>query len=183
MIRLIGGPAVVAGLCLLVSGCDGGASAVPVQKAGAADAAPVRIADNGPGEGTRSSDARRTPVPKVDGKPMWSATRRFSAEQNARRAYERNGATFGASSVDAYVEKVHAFVSKPPRGSLTMKRTNGDTLIYDPAGNVFAIVTREGAPRTMFKPDEGLAYWEKVKSQEAARTEGRGRGQGGEGEG
>ena len=172
MIRLIYGPALAAGLCLLVGACDGGASAVPVQKTRAVDVAPAPTltSSDGPAETARPSAAGRAAVPTLDGRPMWSATRRFTAEQNARRAYDRNGAAFDARSVDAFVRKTHAFVSKPPRGALTFQRGNGDTLIYDPAGNVFAIVTREGAPRTMFKPDEGMAYWEKVKAQEAART-------------
>ena len=58
-------------------------------------------------------------------------------------------------------------MTKPPRGAQTLTRRNGDTLIYDPAGNVFAVATRDGAPRTMFKPDEGAAYWAKVKAREA----------------
>ncbi len=179
MIRLKSGPAAIAALCLFVCACDGGPSATPVQKAGAGGAAPAAADEDAPGRTGRYAD--RAPAPQVDGKPMWSATRRFTAEQNAQRVFERNGAAFEAKSVDAFVRKAHAFVSNPPRGSKTLKRANGDTVIYDPAGNVFAVVTREGAPRTMFRPDEGPAYWEKVKAQEAARTEGR--RQGGEGEG
>lgn len=168
MIRLSGGSAVIAGLCLLVSGCDGGASAVPVQKGG--EAAPATATSSQATPPHRSSDADRAPVPKVDGKPMWSATRRYTAEQNARRAFERNGAAFGADTVDAFVRKAHAFTSKPPKGALFLSRDNGDRLIYDPAGNVFAIASAEGAPRTMFKPDTGMAYWEQVKVQEADRA-------------
>jgi len=175
MIRLSGGSAVIAGLCLLISGCDGGASAVPAQKAGdAAPAATVASEASSP-DRSRSSDADRAPVPRVDGKPMWSATRRYTAEQNARRAFERNGAAFGADSVDTFVRKAHAFTSRPPKGSLFLSRDNGDRLIYDPAGNVFAIASAEGAPRTMFKPDTGMAYWEQVKVDEADRAARRGR--------
>ena len=182
MNRLTGGPAVIAGLCLLLGGCDGGASAVPVQKAGDIPRAMAASSDAaGPNE-SRSPDADRPPVPKVDGRPMWSATRRYTAEQNARRAFERNGAAFGADTVDAFVRKAHAFTAKPPKGSLFLTRDNGDRLIYDPAGNVFAIASADGAPRTMFKPDEGLAYWEQVKVDEAdraARRRQRGDGDGG----
>lgn len=170
MIRLSGGSAVIAGLCLLVSGCDGGASAVPVQGAGGravATAASSEASSSGP---SRSADADRAPVPKVDGRPMWSATRRYTAEQNARRAFERNGAAFGADTVDAFVRKAHAFTARPPKGALFLTRENGDRLIYDPAANVFAIASAEGAPRTMFKPDTGMAYWEQVKVDEADRA-------------
>lgn len=170
MIRLSGDSAVIAGLCLLLSGCDGGASAVPVQKAGDIAQATATASEASSGDRSRVSDAGRAPVPKVDGRPMWSATRRYTAEQNARRAFERNGAAFGADTVDAFVRKAHAFTAKPPKGSLFLSRDNGDRLIYDPAGNVFAIASAEGAPRTMFKPDTGMAYWEQVKVQEADRA-------------
>ncbi len=170
MIRLSGGSAVVAGLCLLISGCDGGASAVPVQRAGDAGQATAASSQASFADRPGSSDADRSPVPKVDGRPMWSATRRYTAEQNARRAFERNGAAFGADTVDAFVRKAHAFTARPPKGSLFLTRDNGDRLIYDPAGNVFAIASADGAPRTMFKPDTGMAYWEQVKVQEADRA-------------
>lgn len=172
MTRLNRGAPAIAILCLLAGACDGGASAVPVQKAGAVPTG----AEGRSGTalrldaGSATSAERRAPAPEIDGRPMWSATRRFTAEQNARRVFERNGAAFGVSTVDAFVEKAHAFVSRPPRGALTLTRSNGDTLIYDPAANVFAVVNREGAPRTMFKPDEGAGYWETVKAQEAARA-------------
>lgn len=170
MNRLTGGPAVFAGLCLLISGCDGGASAVPVQKAGETPRAMAASSDAAGPNGSRSLDADRAPIPKVDGRPMWSATRRYTAEQNARRAFERNGAAFGADTVDAFVRKAHAFTAKPPKGALFLTRENGDRLIYDPAGNVFAIASADGAPRTMFKPDTGMAYWEQVKVDEADRA-------------
>jgi len=53
-----------------------------------------------------------------------------------------------------------------------MKRANGDTLIYDPKGNVFAVATKDGAPRTMFKPDDGMDYWRKQKERETQSASG-----------
>ncbi|MES2035688.1 MAG: hypothetical protein V4466_16100 [Pseudomonadota bacterium] len=152
-------PGVVA--TLLLAACDGGASAVPL-RADAARTPTVQAAE----ASTEASDPREAPVRKIDGKPMWSANRRFTAEQNAERAFRRDGADFGAASVDDFVRKAHAFVTDPPPGVATLTRTNGDTLIYDPKANTFAVATREGAPRTMFKPDEGPAYWETVKARE-----------------
>jgi len=150
----------------LLAGCDGGASAVPVHRESAAASAPDE--SGGSSYGTaRAAEARAEPVRRIDGKPMWSASRRFTAEQNAERNFKRNGADFGAASVDAYIARAHAFVTRPPKGAQTLTRKNGDTLIYDPGGNVFAVATREGAPRTMFKPDDGAEYWARVKAREA----------------
>lgn len=159
---------------LLLAGlaaCDSGASAVKVPTGGQRAQAPASVVSEAGGEtGHGRSDPRHAPVKLVAGKPFWAANRTRSAEENAQRSFERNGATFEAKSADDYVAKVHAFVSDPPKGAETLKRANGDLLIYDPKGNVFAVVSREGAPRTMFKPDEGADYWAQQKSREARRA-------------
>jgi len=159
----------------LLSACDNGPSAVSKQPAGAQSAnasAPVRSygADRGGGSydnGAPRVDHRKDEVAKADdGKPMWAPSKRFSAEEGAQRQFERDGAAFDAKTVDQYVKKAHAFVGHPPKGTLTLTRKNGDILYYDPKGNVFAVASKEGAPRTMFKPDDGMAYWEKQKDRE-----------------
>jgi pyocin large subunit-like protein len=106
----------------------------------------------------------------VAGKPFWAANRTRSAEENAQRGFERNGETFDARTVDDYVAKVHAFIDNPPKDAETLKRANGDTLIYDAKSNVFAVVSKEGAPRAMFKPDDGPTYWSVQKAREARRA-------------
>ncbi len=166
----------------LLAGCDGGASAVKASKGrqvassegtsssgGGAPAAAGEVADAS-GAARQAADPRDAPVQLIAGRPMWAANRTRTAEENAQRGFERFGEAFGARTVDDYVKKTHAFVAKPPAGSQTLKRANGDTLIYDPAGNVFAVVTRAGAPRTMFKPDDGADYWRKQKEGQARRT-------------
>lgn len=166
-----------AGAAILLAGCDNGPSAVAQKQAAGTQMADSRMAEtagssgysNTGGSSDTTRDHRRDAVPEVDGKPMWSASRKFSAQENAQRAFARNGEAFGADSLDAFVEKAHGFVSKPPKGTLTMTRANGDKLFYDPKGNVFAVASKAGAPRTMFKPDEGMAYWEEQKTREARR--------------
>lgn len=158
-----------------LAACDSGASAVKAPKAGeraSAETTAPSASGGGSfeGEGSRRADPRDAPVKLIAGKPYWAANRTRTAEENAQRSFERNGETFGAKSADDYVAKVHAFVSDPPKGAETLKRSNGDLLIYDPKGNVFAVVSREGAPRTMFKPDEGADYWAVQKSREERRS-------------
>lgn len=144
-----------ASLFILVA-CDNGPSAVtPAPRAGEA--------------AQDASATARAPVPQVDGRPLWSETQRYSAQENAERAFARNGEAFGATDLDDFVRKAHAFVNDPPAGAETIKRGNGDTLIYDPEANIFAVATAAGAPRTMFKPDNGAAYWEEQKAREAER--------------
>ena len=162
-----------AGAALLLTACDNGPSAVADKQAAgtqmAANAGETSSATTYRNGDAAQEDHRRDPVPEVDGKPMWSASRKFSAQQNAQRAFDRNGQAFGADNIDEFVQKAHGFVSQPPKGTLTMTRNNGDKLFYDPKGNVFAVASRAGAPRTMFKPDEGMAYWEEQKAREAKR--------------
>jgi pyocin large subunit-like protein len=162
----------LAGAALALAACDNGPSAV-AQKQAAGTQMAANAADASADASFRSDGAtreeRRDPVPEVDGKPMWSASRKFSAQQNAQRAFDRNGRAFGADSLDEFVEKAHGFVSQPPKGTLTLTRNNGDKLFYDPKSNVFAVASKAGAPRTMFKPDEGMAYWEEQKAREERR--------------
>jgi len=131
----------------------------PVQ--GLHEAAPARTAEAGRNE---------APVRELDGRPIWSSSRRGTAEENAQRAFDRNGEAFGAKNLDDFIRKTHAFVTDPPRGTERLTRRNGDVLLYDPKGNVFAVATKDGAPRTMFKPDEGAAYWQEQKDREARQT-------------
>jgi pyocin large subunit-like protein len=163
----------IVGLTLGVGACDGGASAVKAPKAGdlasAAEPASDRDAPAYDSAPTRP-DLRDAPVRKVAGKPMWAANRSRTAEENAQRGFERYGAEFAAADVDDYVRKTHAFVGRPPAGAETLTRANGDTLIYDAKDNVFAVVTKAGAPRTMFKPDDGAAYWATQKAGQGRRT-------------
>jgi pyocin large subunit-like protein len=169
------GPALLAAGMLVLAACDGGASAVRAPKGGERAAADTTQAS--PPAETRRADPRDAPVRLVSGKPFWAANRTRTAEENAQRGFERNGEAFGASSVDDYVAAAHRFVSDPPKGVETLKRANGDTLIYDPKGNVFAVVSREGAPRALFKPDDGQSYWETQKARESRRaTASQGRG-------
>lgn len=150
-----------------LAACDNGPSAVvaerPAAEAPATDAparTPARAAENA---------RRQEPAPEIDGKPLWSATRRYSAQDNAQRAFARNGETFGARDVEDFARKAHAFVGHPPKGVQTITRANGDTLFYDPRTNVFAVADKAGVPRTMFKPDAGAAYWQEQKDREAER--------------
>jgi pyocin large subunit-like protein len=157
----------------LVSACDNGLSAVSKQAAGtqmATTNAPERSYGSDRGgtyDGARPVDHRKDEVAKADdGKPVWAPSKRFSAQEGAQRQFERDGAAFDAKTLDQFVKKAHAFVGHPSKGTLTLTRKNGDILFYDPKDNIFAVSNKEGAPRTMFKPDDGMAYWQKQKDRE-----------------
>ncbi len=134
--------AALAATVVVLVGCDNGGSAVETRERGAAE--PVGL----------SATAASA-----------EADRRETADAKVQRLYERNGAAFGARSADDYLQKVRAFTDNAPRGTETVKRPNGDTLFYQASTNTFAVVDGNGVPRTMFKPDDGPAYWAQQKER------------------
>ena len=136
--------ACAAALMVGLSGCDSGAKATA--------AAPA------PATSPVSSPAGEAQI-------AWAASRSRSAREAAQAQFERNGADFGAGTLDDYVAQANAFAEKPPQGAERATRPNGDVLLYHPASNVFAVVTAEGEPRAMFKPRNGAAYWAEQKSR------------------
>ena len=100
--------------------------------------------------------------------PLWSKSRKYSADDNAHYQYEHHGAEIGARSYADFLAMAHGFVHAPPPGVETLKRRNGDTLFYDARRNVFAVMTKQGAPRIVFRPRDGAGYWEQQKEIEAA---------------
>ena len=161
-----------------LAACDGGPASKPSRDQ--ADAGPSASstteagdrasADRGEGAQTPKVDPRTQAPPMLDGKPMWAANRRLTAEEAAQKQFARNGEDFGAKSVQDYARKAQAFVSNPPKGAEVVSRQRGK-IMYDAKSNTFAAATKDGVPRTMFKPEEGAAYWEEAKS----RPEGGGR--------
>ena len=55
------------------------------------------------------------------------------------------------------------FIERPPPGTLTKHRSNGDTLYYDPATNTFAVADFEQrrASHLLPGPNSGRAYWDR----------------------
>jgi pyocin large subunit-like protein len=114
-------------------------------------------------------DPRDAPIPLVDGKPMWAPNKKHTAQENADYQFGKNGKDFGAATEADYVARAHAFVDAPPQGVQKLARSNGDQLIYDAKTNTFAVATKDGAPRTMFKPRDGANYWRQQVEREQAR--------------
>jgi hypothetical protein len=150
---------IVAGVVALgLSACDNGASAVDTRDR-AAVSEDAKPADGGSGEeAAKSADA------SAEAKPVLTANRRETVDAKVQRLFERNGAAFGTPTAEAYLAAITAFTTRPPADAETVRRANGDTLIYQASTNTFAVVDSDGVPRTMFKPDDGPAYWAKEKA-------------------
>jgi len=151
----------------------GGATAPASQSgAGSSRYADAR-ASAGSGNYDRDDAPTRPPVPSFHGEPMWSDSRKYTAEQNATYHFQRAGADLGAKTLDEFLTKVHHFVDHPPKDVQVITRSNGDRLLYDPKDNLFAVARADGAPRTIFKPTTGAAYWDEQKTKETARASGK----------
>ena len=105
-----------------------------------------------------------------DGAPSANPARAHlgDSQENADYHFKRDGDAVGATSEDDFLTKVHAFVDHPPEGVETLTRSNGDKLMYDAKANLFAVVDKDGAPRTLFKPRDGATYWRQQKDSLAS---------------
>jgi len=179
-------------LFTLLAACDAGPSAVLEDGKGQAPAAQVAPAPSPqPAQAPSAADTAEAPAPKALPQndavrlragaiadisrtrygewPLWSSNRKYSAYENATYHFEKHGAEVGARSYEEWLAMVHGFIHSPPAGVETIRRNNGDTLFYDTRRNIFAVMTKKGAPRTLFRPYEGAAYWAKQKQIEAER--------------
>lgn len=159
----------VAGL----AGCGGQDLAQPARDHSAAeelaeapveDAAPAR--ERQAARPPRTSDAAS--IRKIGGKPMWADNQRYSAQENADYQFRQHGQELDVADLDGFLVKVHGFVNDPPKGAKTIRRANGDALIWDARSGLFGVVREDGAPRTVFKPDDGDAYWAQQVRENAA---------------
>ena len=149
-----------------LGGCGNGGSAVETRDRTGEGAEAVLVPTAGPA-------AQAAAANREEAKPVLTANRRETVDAKVARLFERNGADFGAASAEDYLAKVQAFSTRPPAGTERAERPNGDVLLYHAATNTFAVVSRDGVAKTMFKPRDGATYWAEQKA--AAPTFGRAR--------
>ena len=156
--------------CSRGNGDSGAVSGSPAGGVGLAGSDRAYAGERRSGGGYAEQD--RGPVPMFHGEPMWSENRSHSAKENAEYHFERAGADLGSRTLDDFLTKVHRFGDHPPPGTQKLTRPNGDRLLYDPKANLFAVFTSQGAPRTVFKPSDGTAYWAEQKQRMASGDDG-----------
>ncbi|MGZ9100740.1 MAG: S-type pyocin family protein [Brevundimonas sp.] len=156
----IGGVALI---LLAASACGNGGSAVETRERAADGREAILTA--APGAPTPAGGAEPA---AQQASPVLTANRRETVDAKITRLFERNGADFGARTPQDYLAKVQAFTDRPPAGTDRVERPNGDVLLYHASTNTFAVVSRDGVPKTMFKPREGSVYW--VEQKERAPT-------------
>uniref|UniRef100_UPI00178C299A RHS repeat-associated core domain-containing protein n=1 Tax=Noviherbaspirillum aerium TaxID=2588497 RepID=UPI00178C299A len=91
--------------------------------------------------------------------PIWSTTKKQSSAENAYAHWNKHKDEFPElANSKKYVDAAHAFASSPPTDAL-IKMRGKETLIYDAKSNTFLVKGENGAPKTMFRPKDGIGYW------------------------
>lgn len=139
-----------------LAACGNGGSAVETRDRAADGAEAVLTSAAGPAEAAEAA--------AETAKPVLTANRRETVDAKTARLFQTNGADFGAASPEDYLARVQAFTTRPPSGTERVERPNGDVLLYQASTNTFAVVSREGVAKTMFKPRDGAAYWAEQKA-------------------
>lgn len=145
--------AALLGLGLGLAGCGNGGSAVETRDREGAEAV-LTAGEPAAASGSAGAETR----------PALTANRRETVDAKITRLFERNGADFDAATAGDYLAKVERFTARPPAGTDRVERPNGDVLLYQASTNTFAVVSRDGVPKTMFKPRDGAAYWAEQKA-------------------
>ncbi|CAM2143151.1 filamentous hemagglutinin [Pararobbsia alpina] len=98
--------------------------------------------------------------------PEWTAGKPRDMAMNAAEHWAKHGAEFPEiRSLNEYVVAASSFAKNPPSGTLTYKRKNGDTVLYDPKQNTYLVRRADGLPKTMFRPVDGIEYWNQTRSK------------------
>lgn len=149
--------AAIGAVALGLAGCGDGGSAVETRDRAAQGAEAVLTSAAAPAEAAEAAPEKARPV--------LTANRQETVDAKVTRLFERNGADFGARSAQDYLDRVQAFTTRPPADAERVERPNGDVLLYQASTNTFAVVSRDGVPKTMFKPRDGAAYWAEQKAR------------------
>ena len=84
----------------------------------------------------------------------WTSAKKASNNINLAGHWQKHKDEFPTLvSQNDYYRFAQDFVTNPPKGTLVKVRKNGDSVFYQPSTNTFAVKTKDGLPRTVFKPD------------------------------
>jgi hypothetical protein len=88
----------------------------------------------------------------------------FASRQLAEEHFDKHvvaGHEFTFTSLAEYVKATIEFRDNPGPGSEARYDSRSGTLrLYNPTTNIFGSYNRDGTTKTMFKPQEGRAYWD-----------------------
>jgi hypothetical protein len=95
------------------------------------------------------------------GQRLLGPARNF-AEGQLEKHFAKHAGEWGAGNITqtGYLKRAQDLLSREVGGDiLGATRPGGDILRYNVRTNEFAVGTAEGTIRTLFRPQEGMAYW------------------------
>ena len=97
----------------------------------------------------QNPQARKPYVPKAQWHPV-----------NLTRHWEKHKAEFPNFQTEKeYGDYALNFFQYPPQGTLFKRNQDGDYLFYYQRLNIFGVTTKDGVPKTLFRPSAGINYW------------------------
>lgn len=85
---------------------------------------------------------------------------KFKSASLLQEHFGKHGGEFGYTSTDQYVSGANAVIYSPDALHKTESK-DGDDVYYLQKSNEFVVLSTEGFIRTYFKPDDGIAYYNK----------------------
>lgn len=96
----------------------------------------------------------------VKGASIWTKGGKLSGVENALGHWKKHGNEFPEfQNAKQYVDGAKDFFKNSPSGTLMKIRPDGDVLKYHQKTNTFGVMDATGVPRTMFRPTDGIKYW------------------------
>ncbi|MEE3393742.1 MAG: hypothetical protein VZR00_08985 [Lachnospiraceae bacterium] len=97
------------------------------------------------------------------GKPSSKSTLHFRSEELLEEHFEKHGREMGFSSPEEYETAASEVVGDPESLSKDeASEGDGDTVYYRESTNDLVIVSADGFIRTFFRPDDGIAYYNRT---------------------
>jgi len=93
---------------------------------------------------------------------LWSKGPHNDAAKNIIQHWQKHKHEFPELDNEyEYLRMTWDFVTKPPADTLSkISKKNGNTVLYDPVSNIFAVVEKNtNVPATMFKPAKKMEYY------------------------
>lgn len=84
----------------------------------------------------------------------------FRTEQNLTQHFEKHGNEFDYKTKEEYVAGANRVISSK-EALHKLEKEDGDDVYYLEATNEFVVVSKQRYIRTYFKPDKGIAYYNK----------------------
>jgi len=127
-----------------------------------------RFLKNVPGVGkedTRFKELEEKPTAAQPAQPAPTAPKTYVPKaqwhpRNLTAHWEKHGKEFpNFKKENEYGDYALRFFQYPPKGTLFKRNQAGDYLFYYQPYNIFGVTTKDGIPKTMFRPSQGINYW------------------------